>query len=533
LTSRQALYVCHTKTLQDQLLKDVPYAKVLKGRSNYPTLDAPEDFPEVSCGDCDKHAWGDCPICKRLPVPPHDDGQWPQHCTCCAQVEQCPYECAKAAALAAPLAVVNYAYFLAEANNVHRLSGWPLMILDEADVLEDVLMDFVSVTFSVRTMRELGLTPPTFKGTTDNAGRKAEEWGGWLATEVRPRIQAQVETMKREADNYLRLKRLDDYRRARRRLNHYQRLDQSVALMLADLLERPESWVRVDDGDNLTFKPVHVGKYAHGVLWRHADRFLCMSATIISHSQFCSDLGLDPAQVAWIDVPCMFPAANRLVIYLPAASVTHKAMKANGAVQAQAKAQAQTQAQADPPALRLLAAAVDRILAAYPSSRVLVHCHTFAIARYLLQACQNRARMVSYRQGDAHSRADAIERYRLVPNAVLVAPSLERGVDFRDDLCRCQIICKVPYPSLGDRQVSRRFHSGRDGRAWYYTQTARALVQMAGRGVRTENDWCHTYILDAEFGSFLRRNRQLLPAWWRDALVLNGTILGEEVRTAR
>jgi Rad3-related DNA helicase len=57
-----------------------------------------------------------------------------------------------------------------------------------------------------------------------------------------------------------------------------------------------------------------------------------------------------------------------------------------------------------------------------------------------------------------------------------------------------------------------------DGQYWYTIQTIRSLVQMTGRGVRSKEDWAHTYILDAGFMDFLRRNRHLLPEWWLDAL---------------
>src|SRR3954469_13833711 len=35
---RYSTYVAHSKSLQDQFLRDFKYARVLKGRTNYPTL---------------------------------------------------------------------------------------------------------------------------------------------------------------------------------------------------------------------------------------------------------------------------------------------------------------------------------------------------------------------------------------------------------------------------------------------------------------------------------------------------------------
>src|SRR5215831_11212788 len=51
-------YVCTSKILQDQFVRDYPYSRVLKGRSNYPTVNGqgrfhPEDpVGHVSAEDC-------------------------------------------------------------------------------------------------------------------------------------------------------------------------------------------------------------------------------------------------------------------------------------------------------------------------------------------------------------------------------------------------------------------------------------------------------------------------------------------------
>src|SRR5579863_7757582 len=39
-----SIYICSSKGLQDQFQRDFPYAKVLKGRRNYPTELYPERF---------------------------------------------------------------------------------------------------------------------------------------------------------------------------------------------------------------------------------------------------------------------------------------------------------------------------------------------------------------------------------------------------------------------------------------------------------------------------------------------------------
>jgi Rad3-related DNA helicase len=83
------------------------------------------------------------------------------------------------------------------------------------------------------------------------------------------------------------------------------------------------------------------------------------------------------------------------------------------------------------------------------------------------------------------------------------------------------VILKVPFPNLGDKVVSARYYSGREGKTWYTLNTVRTLVQMTGRAVRSDTDWAVTYILDSAFSDRLWYNggRGMFPQWWKDALV--------------
>ena len=66
----QAIYLCSTLSLQDQFMHDFPYARLIKGRSNYPTRDQPEKFDlwgerRLTAADCTKafHRPEEHPIC--------------------------------------------------------------------------------------------------------------------------------------------------------------------------------------------------------------------------------------------------------------------------------------------------------------------------------------------------------------------------------------------------------------------------------------------------------------------------------------
>jgi Rad3-related DNA helicase len=95
---------------------------------------------------------------------------------------------------------------------------------------------------------------------------------------------------------------------------------------------------------------------------------------------------------------------------------------------------------------------------------------------------------------------------------------MDRGIDLPDDLCRVQVVAKIPYPNIKDRRINARMRS-KGGSVWYRMQTIRSLVQMTGRGVRSETDRAVTYILDQQFGINLwRQGRFLFPSWWSEAL---------------
>ncbi|MFZ0512567.1 MAG: helicase C-terminal domain-containing protein, partial [Candidatus Nitrosopolaris sp.] len=107
------------------------------------------------------------------------------------------------------------------------------------------------------------------------------------------------------------------------------------------------------------------------------------------------------------------------------------------------------------------------------------------------------------------------EHFKSSKPTVLISPSLHLGLDLKDDLSRFQIITKVPYPSLGDRWIDEK---RKRSEQWYSWQTGLRLVQAYGRSVRSKDDWAITYILDAAFGYFITKNRNILPAWFTEAI---------------
>lgn len=206
-----------------------------------------------------------------------------------------------------------------------------------------------------------------------------------------------------------------------------------------------------------------------------------------------------------ISVPSTFSPAQRPIYIHPVAALTRKT---------------------ELDALPLISAAVVKVASLHPNDRILIHTVSYKLTTHLqshLDSTGFALRTLSYKSASEKQRC--IDRYLTTPASILLAPSLDRGIDLPQDDCRVIIVCKVPFPNLGDKQISARMYTP-GGRTWYAVRTIRSLVQMTGRGMRSETDSCESYILDKSFiDQIWRRHRHLLPKWWADALVWDRGIL--------
>jgi Rad3-related DNA helicase len=94
---------------------------------------------------------------------------------------------------------------------------------------------------------------------------------------------------------------------------------------------------------------------------------------------------------------------------------------------------------------------------------------------------------------------------------VLVSPSMAFGVDLKEDLARFQILLKAAYMPLNDERIKRLL---KEDPEWYMNKMLNNLIQACGRGVRTKNDKCNTYILDGSITDAVIRSAKKLPRYF-------------------
>ena len=478
----RALMCTADRALQDQYVHDFAEvgARTIKGRRNYtPQISSiwdkfeKKDIP-VTCDDCNFKGDAGCSFC------PEPDG--------------CSYRMAKDSAKKAPLAVLNYSYLLNEANGPKpTFSEQSLIIADECDVLESILLGIAEVNYSDRMRRELDLGQP--HKLDDETG---EAWIEWLTDIVAPALKDElITTRAREAGI-----------KKDRRINMLMNKIDETEYLIRTMSETPDgdnvNWVltgynystgRKPKTGPMVFKPIRVGEYGDTIMWRHGRKFLLMSATIVSPDELADSLGYR-GTYGVVTAPMPFEVERRKIYYIPVARLTRK-----------------TEEEATPK----IAAAVVRLLDEWEGERAIVHTVSYKLTEVMKSAIMRGTDRPLFTYDGADEKEKVITEFENTPNAVLIGPSIGRGTDFKGDKARINIVCKMPFASLGDKQIKARVYV-EGGQRWYTTKAVRELVQACGRTTRNESDWGITYILDASVGGVLRDRRSLFPRWWREAL---------------
>lgn len=449
------------KVLQDQYQRDFGDLALMKGRANYPCEVAPTHAAAAPC-----LAGRTFPEC-----------------------DACSYFRAKDRALAAPRALMNYAYFLHELNYAGGFRPRELLVLDEAHNAEAMLMSFVQVSVGDGQLQRAGVDARL-------PGFPEPEALFDFAEDLRPRLASRA----RELDAVLGVGALPpDVELEQLRVRQW--LDGQAARLrwLVDTRDDGIEWVvehrRDERGALATFKPVSVAPFAEELLFGHAERALLLSATVLDADTFLRGLGVAPDEAAVLQVASTFPPERRPLVARPVARLTRHHLDGD---------------------LPKLTAEVAAIMVDHETEKGVVHAHSYRIAQAILRAlpADLRARVVTHH--DAAGREAALEAHLTRPEpTVLLSPSMTEGLDLAGDLARWQVICKLPYPYLGDPQVAAR---RAEDPGWYEWRTCLTLVQAYGRAVRSEDDHAVTYLLDADAPAFLRRQQRRLPGWFLEAV---------------
>lgn len=451
----RCVYCTITKQLQSQLVEEFEDAATLYGKANY--VPTNPGSPDITCADCDASKAKPCSYCPR-------------------GTDSCPYQIARADAIANPTAILNTALWLSIQNytnggfGAYTPEGGPdreLIVFDEGDCLDGALSNFISVEIAARHLQRWGINGPD--------PDSLESQLNWLkAIQIRVSEESSI---KPEAGA--------GYANSLRQIRWAQNLSRALAMIVKEW--PTNNWVMVSDGRKenspVSFSPVDVSSLAKKYCWRHTSQSVIMSGTMRSPEVMARMLGLSLDEIFFYAWDSPFPLENRPAYYWPVGSLNRKN---------------------EEKLLPALLGRIETICKAYHRAGESVMVHGISQARCQkiaehLRRCGMRPITYSGRPGE---RDQAIELFKSRPGQIIVGQSLARGVDCPDDQCRANIIAKVPYLDLSNPLVARR-KSLPFGDSWYSDETMAEITQMYGRPVRHARDWGHTYILDGSF-SYLR-----------------------------
>ncbi len=462
----QGAYVLTSqKTLQDQYVRDFSKnVSDLRSSANFDCANGPGE----NCGQTMRY------------IRHTKKGEGPNSC------DGCPYKKAKDRFMAAPVSVTNYSYFLSETVYAGELKPRELLILDEAHNVEGEMRRWA--TFQVDEESAMGY------GCEFPWGAGKSQALGWLIDEYRPAVVARmlkVTALVESAQDRGVKKGLSDL------VEELDFLDRHVCTLNRLLGESPSGqsasdknylmdWEQDKNGRReLRVQPLDAGPLANDLLYPLGAHVLLMSATVLDRRTFMAAAGIGKA--GHIREPSPFPPENYGITYRPVGRMSRAHIETT---------------------LPKVVKAVRRILADHPDEKGIIHCATYDVAK-AIATIKDRRLLV---QESAKDREEILARHTSDPApTVIVSPSMMEGLDLEGDLGRLQVICKIPFPYMGDPVVSAKMKADR---GWYAWVTARAVIQATGRCVRNRDDWTKTYILDESFGPFMTEWMEMFPEYF-------------------
>lgn len=537
------------KALQTQYLQDFPSIADSRGKSNYPCTydiehrikrqqtidDSIKLFPKnCSNGPCTKRGFVRPVSCLaeiiqgKKEIVTFDGYTTVDKDGNILKFKGCPYQVAKLICGQTPIICHNFDSFLYQ--NLNPRGGFdvrPFLAVDECHNFESKVINFNGVTIS-----EESLMP----GDTLVECKNIEEFFNFFCRDKPYSFDDMMKYCDNEKDLFIKKGEIGHrgcmYTRARffwaaynywnikddnRKANEYNELAEKVNRIgqnYAGGFRCEYAFELTTDRKNiakLSGMPLYAGLFSQCIL-KAGDNILLASATILNHEIFCKSIGIDPKDTEFIQLESDFPREKRPIKKRYAGSMSYKNKAAT---------------------LPVMLDKITEILNEHKDQKGLIHSHTFDNTKLIYEALpQFRDRFLTmemFKAKNMFNAKEAMLEYHSNSKdpTVIIDPACDQGVDLPDDLCRFQILMKVPYPAIGKWMQARMAQPG--GQEWYTMQAALKFVQSYGRGNRHKDDHCVHYLLDSDFDRFLSqcKAKNLIPSWIMHAIESKLIVLGK------
>ena len=422
-------------------------------------------------------------------------------------VGECPYLIAREKAIKSDVLVCTYAFWLIQQNVVSKnVENAPFdkrdfVICDEAHKLVSIVQDHYSPSFAESDLTKMKTIIETVSEENidvideielsrrkivymTNLDDVAEELGKYVSL---------VKIVEQASDAVNRYIDADVLSKEDKTLLHsanFVKEHYSSFLDYVGVIRDAGSSVIVKNFDdnkpeNVTFNCINesylMGKYFHA----NCEKSMYMSATIGSPESYSNNHAIP--EYEYISIPSNFKFENSPIFYVPDYKMSYKEKEVSF-----------------PKVVDLITSTVRM----YVGRRGIIQTGSYKFAQDLYERVPSdvRRRIILY--NGSTEKNQSIEFFKNCKDKILVGPSLIEGLNFSDDLCRFQIIMKIPYPSLADKFINRKKDINPK---WYSDETAISILQGVGRGIRHENDWCVTFIFDGCFHYLAQSSWDMFP----------------------
>lgn len=479
-----SFYCTPQKSLREQLQEDQvlnEYYEALRGREDY------------TCGETGDNC-SDCAI--------NNDPN-----RSCMQMERCTYWNHKQKAMSADVAVLTFAYLIIDGSIPKMIpeggqisfGDRDLLIVDECHNLEDQ----VASLFAGFKVSPWSLPMEVFDNITVDLDMNN--------TTRHYQVMDIIETLEQRAEDYVAEKtgmhdELDED--LARKVEQCEKFLDKVE-WFHDEIENGRDWVvdmDITEYGNARYKtfklkPVKVDKFLRNFVWERADKRVLSTATMPyrdSPEKWQAQIGL-PGETHVIRVGMPFDKGNR-----PIHTDTMIANMSRGGIDRNWDSVMEK---------------VNELAGKHREQKGLIHSASYTRAEDVWKDAGDYEHLkdnVVFDKPEVNTE-EMLEKWQDGDRQIFVSPAVTEGVDLEGDMCRWQVLLKVPFPSPGDPRVEYLLeevpHIGWD---YYYEVTANAIIQSVGRAVRSKQDWADYYMLDKKFNDV--RKKVEFPEWFEEAI---------------
>jgi len=393
----------------------------------------------------------------------------------CWASNRCPYYNQRNNMLKSQFASLNYSMFFSLPDHLKKRA---ILVCDEGSELEDQLVSQftceVDFPFLVKTNTEVSSFPSQPTPT------KVVSWLSSLIRGVSNNLEEYKEFFKNSKDTVEVGKKKVEYTKL-------MNLQKSLEVLIGTYYDCEYLIERIDK--IIKFIPLKVDKLSR-FIFDHAERVVIMSATIVDPPNFCKNLGIKDYK--YIEVASTFESEKAPIHILAKQKLNFKNMNEM---------------------LPKLASQVSELLEHHKGDKGIIHTHTQFIADYIRNNVKS-SRLLCREPGVRNE--ELLELHEESPYAtVLVSPSMTYGVDLKGDLAKFQILLKAPWLPTKETRIEKMMKLDKN---WYSNKMLCTLIQACGRGIRSEEDECVTYILDGSIYDAVERNKNKLPKFFLDRI---------------